>query len=203
MCNLFLFSRLKRYAFRCICRIIQAPRIFFYRLISSSILVGNPTLNQPLLIIGCGKIKIPAGVSIGYFPSPSFFSTYAHVEARNSEAVIAIGVGTFINNNFSAIAEHTSITIGSNVLIGTNVEIIDSDFHGINRSERKLSKQEWAKPVTIEDEVFIGNNVRILKGVTIGRGAVIANGAVVVSCIPADSIAGGNPARIIEMQMQK
>ena len=165
-------------------------------------MVGKPTRNQPLLIAGAGRIEISPGVSIGYFPSQSFFSTYAHLEARNSGAIITIGSGTFINNNFCAIAEHTSITIGSNVLIGTNVEIIDSDFHGIAHSDRKLSKPEWAKPVTIEDDVFIGNNVRILKGTRIGAGSVIANGSIVTRNILAYSIAGGNPARVIKSQKQ-
>jgi len=160
--------------------------------------MGSPTLNQPLLAIGKGQIKISKNVSIGYFPSPHYFSTYSHIEARNKGSAIYIGEGTLINNNFSAIAEHTSITIGKNVLIGMNVEVIDSDFHGISVSERKLSKPEWAKSVNIEDDVFIGSNARISKGVRIGKGAIVANSAVVVSDIPAYAIVGGNPAKILK-----
>ena len=70
--------------------------------------------------------------------------------------------------------------IGKRVLIGANVEILDSDFHGLNIKDRGFSKADWAKPVVIEDDVFLGSNVRVLKGLTIGRGSVIANSSVVV-----------------------
>jgi len=146
-----------------------------------------------------GVIEFVGQIKIGFSPSPLFFSTYAYMEARNSGARITIGDGTWINNGFSAIAEHTSITIGQRVLIGANVEILDSDFHGIRVVDRNVSRSDWARPVVIEDDVFIGSNARVLKGVTIGRGAVIANSSIVVSDIPADSVAGGNPARVIKV----
>jgi acetyltransferase-like isoleucine patch superfamily enzyme len=155
-------------------------------------------LYQPLQLIGLGLIEFKGQIKIGVFPSPFFFTTYAYIEARNSSATITIGDGTWINNGFSVIAEHTSIMIGKRVLIGSNVEIYDSDFHGVKIDERNKSKFGWAKPVVIEDDVFLGSNVRVLKGVTIGRGSVIANGSVVVKDIPPCVIAGGNPARVIK-----
>ena len=84
------------------------------------------------------------------------------------------------------------------MLIGTNVEVFDSDFHGIRVEDRMASRAEWAKPVVIEDDVFLGSNVRVMKGVTIGRGSVIANSSLVVSDVPPGSLAGGNPARVIK-----
>lgn len=84
-------------------------------------------------------------------------------------------------------------------MIGTNVEIYDSDFHGIRVCDRVVSKVEWAKPVVIEDDVFLGSNVRVLKGVTIGRGSVIANGSVVIKDIPSSVVAGGIPAKVIKV----
>jgi len=142
-------------------------------------------------------IEFKGRVNIGFFPSPHFFSTYAYLEARRVTSKISIGSGTWINNGFSAIAEHTSIIIGQRVLIGTNVEIFDSDFHGILVHDRNRSLAEWAKPVVVEDDVFLGSNVRVLKGVTIGRGSVVANGSLVVNDIPSGVIAGGNPARVL------
>ena len=181
------------------CRLIQWPRILVYRLLSGANIQGKPILFQPLQTAGLGQICFSGQVKIGVFPSPLFFSTYAYLEAKNSTAQIRIGDGTWINNGFIAIAEHTSITIGQRVLVGTSVEIFDSDFHGIHVDDRMKSIAEWARPVVIEDDVFLGSNVRVLKGVTIGRGSVIANSSVVVNDIPAGVVAGGNPARVVKV----
>lgn len=193
-----LANKVRRRLVHVACRLIQLPRILTYKFLSGAQVQGRPTLHQPLQAVGLGVIEFSGIVSIGVFPSPLFFSSYAYIEARNSTAKISIGDGTWVNNGFSAIAEHASITIGRRVLIGTNVEIFDSDFHGIRVADRKASKPEWAKPVVIDDDVFIGSNVRVLKGVTIGRGAVIANSSLVVSDIPPNCVAGGNPARVIK-----
>lgn len=179
-------------------RAMQSPRILIYRFLSMGRFEGRPILYQPLQITGSGVVEFSGQVKLGVFPSPLFFSTYSYIEARNTDAKVFIGDGTWINNNFTAIAEHSSITIGQRVLIGANVEILDSDFHGLNINDRGLSRADWAKPVVIENDVFLGSNVRVLKGVTIGKGSVIANSSVVVKDIPPGVIAGGNPARVIK-----
>jgi maltose O-acetyltransferase len=176
----------------------QGFRSFFYRFLSDCKVIGFPACSQPALFLGAGAIEFQGKVSIGFYPSPLFFSTYAHIEARGQHSSIVIKNGTFINNNFCAIAEHTSITIGSNCLIGASVEILDSDFHGVEVPDRHCSKPEWAKAVTIEDNVFIGSNVKIMKGVTIGAGAVIANSSVITRDVPALTVVGGNPASLIK-----
>ena len=175
----------------------QKIRIYFFWFASNVSIKGKPVLNQPLHAVGLGEVEFLGVVNIGVFPSPFFFSSCAYLEARNPSAKIVIGNDTWINNGFSAIAEHTFISIGERVLIGTNVEIIDSDFHGIDVSQRGTSKIEWSKPVVINDDVFLGSNVRICKGVTVGAGSTIANGSIVVKNIPAGVIAGGNPAIVI------
>jgi acetyltransferase-like isoleucine patch superfamily enzyme len=182
---------------RKIFRSLQVPRILFYKLVSNVAVAGKPILRQPLQAVGRGIIEFHGEVNIGIFPSPYFFSSYAYLEARNPTARISIGNGTWINNGFSAVAEHTFIRIGERVLIGTNVEIIDSDFHGIMLVDRGFSKQEWALPVIVQDDVFLGSNVRICKGVTIGAGSIIANGSIVVKDVPSGVIAAGNPAVVI------
>lgn len=192
-----LDMRFKRKYFLWLRLIVQAPRIFFYWLLSENKLIGKVKLQQPLQLAGSGLVEFKDNVRIGYYPSPYFFSTYAYIDARNASSRIAIGENTKINNNFCVIAEFKSIEIGSRCLIGTNVEILDSDFHGMKISERGVSNPESAASVMIGDDVFIGNNVRILKGVSIGNGSVIANGSIVVTDIPANSIAGGVPAKVI------
>jgi maltose O-acetyltransferase len=149
--------------------------------------------------VGSGIIEFGNSVKIGVFPSPQFFSTYAYLEARKPSARITIGAETWINNNFTAIAEHTSITIGRNCLIGANVEILDSDFHGLRIQERMLSKPEWAKPVSIGNNVFIGSNVKIMKGVSIGDGCVVANGTIVFKDVPPSTVIGGSPTAVLKV----
>jgi acetyltransferase-like isoleucine patch superfamily enzyme len=86
------------------------------------------------------------------------------------------------------------ISIGADCRIGTNVIIMDNDFHEID----DRSRQPLPKPVMIEDSVWIANRSMVLPGVTIGRGSVIGAGSVVMTDIPEHSLAMGNPARVIK-----
>ena len=102
------------------------------------------------------------------------------------------------------------IQIGQRVVMGWRSTIVDSDFHPIEPPERlldviacsplhggQLRPPIVCRPVRIEDDVWIGPNVTILKGVRIGAGAFIEPGAVVVHDVPARARAIGNPAVII------
>jgi acetyltransferase-like isoleucine patch superfamily enzyme len=94
------------------------------------------------------------------------------------------------------------VTIGANVLIGDRVTIMSYDGHPTNPVERRLpAPPESSKPVLIGDNVWIGANCTILKGVKIGEGAVVASGSVVTANIPPRSIAIGNPARCFPMML--
>jgi acetyltransferase-like isoleucine patch superfamily enzyme len=75
---------------------------------------------------------------------------------------------------------------------------MDTDFHPLEAQARR-SDSEPAKtaPVTIEDDVFIGMNCLILKGVTLGRGSVIGAGSVVTKDVPPHTMVAGNPVRFI------
>lgn len=190
--NLLLKEMFKTFVF-----LTQIPRIIFYRVLSYGKVDGNAKLRQPLYVAGKGVVCFGKNVSIGVFPSPYYWSTYSYMEARGANAKIFIDDGTSINNGFVAIAEHTSISIGKNVLIGTNVEIIDSDFHGLEVEKRSESDPDKSKAVRVSNDVFLGSNVKVCKGVTIGEGAVIANGSCVIRDVPAFCIAGGNPAKIV------
>ena len=179
-------------------RAAQKMRVFFYRCISDCRSVeGKPTLHQPLLLKGAGSVIFGADVSIGYFPSPHFMNGCVYLEARNPGALISIGDGAILNNNVAVIAEHKTISIGRHVLIGTNVEIIDSDFHGLKPDDRGSSPSDRAGDVVVGDNCLLGSNVQILKGVTIGENSVVGNGAVVVDDIPPNAVAVGNPARVV------
>lgn len=180
-------------------RFLQSARILFYGILSSGQFKGRVCKIQPVLIMGHGIVKFGSGSTLGCFPSPFFLSGYIHLEARGKGSSISIGENTQVNNNFVAIAEHAAIEIGKRCLIGTNVEIYDSDFHGIRVRDRNTSSPAKARPVIIGDDVFIGSNTKIMKGVTIGSGSVIANGSILVGSIPSDVIAGGNPAKVLRV----
>lgn len=192
-------QRLKRWAIALLCRMVQAPRILLFRFLSNGHSKGKPSRYQPVQLVGSGLINFEKNVSIGVFTSPLFFSSYAYIEARHLSATISIGENTWINNNFCAIAHHTSINIGRDCLIGTNVEIYDSDFHALKVTDRGQFLPEWATPVVIGNNVFIGSNAKIMKGVTLGHGAVVANGALVVNNVPANTLVGGVPAKVIRV----
>lgn len=179
-----------------ILRLVQLPRILFYRILSNGTVFGHPSLLQPVQLVGEGEIHFIGRVTIGVFPSPYFLNGFGYIEARNPGARVTIGTGTWINNNFVAISEHKGITIGKNVIIGPFVEIYDSNFHGLEADRRHLSSPEEAAEVVIEDNVFIGSNVTVLKGVTIGRDSVIAHGSLVTRDIPPGVVAGGRPANV-------
>lgn len=107
-------------------------------------------------------------------------------------ARLIIGARTFINYGCSLGATKL-IQIGERCLLGTYVNIIDNNFHDLTDRWRMPEP----KPVTIEDDVWIGSHVIVLPGVRIGRGAVVGAGSVVCDDIPPWTVAAGNPARVI------
>ena len=113
-----------------------------------------------------------------------------------------------IGNNvlIASFVDCNKITIGNNVLIASNVQIYTAT-HPVNISDRLLDNwsynnphaffNTYSLPVTIEDNVWIGGGVIILPGVTIGKNSVIGAGSVVNKSIPPNSLAVGNPCKII------
>lgn len=106
-----------------------------------------------------------------------------------------IEIGDDVSINFGAsISAQTRVKIGNRVRIGPYAMIIDSDFHtpGGDRYSKPTGE-----PITIEDDVWLGGRVTVLKGTTIGTRSVITAGSVVSGVIPPDVVAGGVPARVI------
>ena len=108
---------------------------------------------------------------------------------------IRVGRRFFANFNFTVLDE-ALVTIGDDCFIGPNVSIYTA-CHSTDPSERH-SRREWAKPVTIGDNVWIGGSVTILPGVTIGSNVTIGAGSVVVKDIPDGCVAVGNPCRVVK-----
>lgn len=108
---------------------------------------------------------------------------------------IKVGKRFFANFNLTVLDE-AEVSIGDDVFIGPNVGIYTA-CHSTDTQERN-TRNEWAKPVTIGNDCWIGGGVTILPGVTIGEGCSIGAGSVVVKDIPAHSVAVGNPCKVIK-----
>ena len=102
----------------------------------------------------------------------------------------------FFANFCLTVLEEALVTFGDDCFVGPNVSIYTA-CHSTNPVERN-TRQEWAKPVTIGNNVWIGGSVTILAGVTIGDNCTIGAGSVVTRDIPANSVAIGNPARVVK-----
>lgn len=107
---------------------------------------------------------------------------------------ISVGKRFFANFNFTVLDE-AQVTIGDDCFIGPNVSIYTA-CHSTDPVKRN-TRQEWAKPVTIGNNVWIGGSVTILPGVIIGDNVTIGAGSVVVGDIPSNSVAVGNPCKVI------
>lgn len=108
---------------------------------------------------------------------------------------IDIGTDFFANFNLT-ILDEAHVSIGSHVFIGPNVSIYTA-CHPL-QSDKRRNGDEWAEPVTIGDDVWIGGGATILPGVKIGSGAVIGAGAVVTRLVEEATMVGGSPARFIK-----
>lgn len=151
---------------------------------------------------------------INLFPSAEvkigdnlYFSSGWNINALCSNrrgAVYATGgakirIGDNVGMSSTVLWAHESITVGNNVKIGGNCILIDTDAYNKDYIIRRGQHTDWgvSSPIVIEDDVFIGVNCIVLKGVTIGARSIVAAGSVVSTNIPPDCIAGGNPAKVI------
>ncbi|BFN37902.1 acyltransferase [Fidelibacter multiformis] len=120
---------------------------------------------------------------------------------------IHLGSNIYIGSRASFIASISHIYIGSYVMFGPNVTIrggnhrIDVLGEYMYNVKEKLSEND--QDVIIQDDVWIGCNATILKGVKIGKGAVVAAGAVVTKEVPPYAIVGGNPAKLIKYRFSE
>lgn len=128
------------------------------------------------------------------------------IASDKTGSCVTIGDRTFVGT--STIVTAQSVSIGSDVLISWGCTIVDHDSHHLHWSARRddvmnhyRGHKNWdtvkIAPVVIGNKVWIGFNVIVLKGVTIGEGAVVAAGSVVTRDVPAYTLVAGNPARVV------
>jgi len=128
----------------------------------------------------------------GLWLQPPFYCDYG--------ANIAIGENVFFNFN-CVVLDVMQVTIGSRALFGPNVQVYTAT-HPMSHTVR-ASGLEFAKPVTIGADTWIGGGAIICPGVTIGDRTVIGAGSVVTKDIPPDVFAAGNPCRVIRPLSQE
>lgn len=147
-------------------------KTFFRLLPNSSINIGNH----------CTFLSSRQSNLIGIY-SPCIFSTIktnAKIEIGNDCGFSGTVVGCAL-----------SIKLGNNVRCGANTLITDSDWHSND------SRTESDKIIVIEDNVWLGYGVKVLKGVHIGKNTLVGAGSIVTKDIPANVIAAGNPCKVI------
>ena len=143
------------------------------------------TVGGPPRIVNFGFISIGADTRI--------VSHLVKGELCTDEgARLTIGEGAHINYGVS-IGATCSVQIGNRVRLGPYCRIVDSDFHDLY--DRGLAAV--SRPVVIEDDAWIGMNAVILPGVHVGRGAIVGTGSVVTKDVPAYTVVGGIPARVL------
>jgi len=150
-------------------------------------------LMTPLRLSGEHRIAIGEGVFVG----PGSWLQTLPSETPPSIA-ISIGDGTSIAGN-CVISAAQSVVLKENVLVARNVYISDH-IHKYNDTEKPILDQglEKVSPVLIESGAWLGQNVVVCPGVTIGRGAVIGANSVVILDVPEFSLAVGSPARVVK-----
>lgn len=199
--NLFIafLKKIKRTLSRVSNTIKKSLTIKFSRVSSNNVKIHSSVrFNQKVVLYGKGKLSIGENTNIGIKTGGRYKSTYCELQPRRIDSQILIGKNVEINNGMIIIAAK-KVEIGDNCLIGRNLQISDYDAHSLNPSERKTKTGKTAS-VSIGKNVWIGNDVTILKGVTIGDNCVIgAKTLLLTGNYPSNSVIVGIPARIAKI----
>lgn len=173
--------------------------IYFRTLNDNKIIIGKNSK------MGFNKLRLKSNSQI-IIGESSMIEADFFIDRENAR--IIIGNRTFIGKSKIVCAEN--IEIGDDILIAWGCTIVDHNSHSLLFSERKNDVSNWIngkkdwndviiKKVKINNKAWIGFNVTILKGITIGEGAVVAAGSVVTKDVPSYTVVGGNPAKIIRL----
>lgn len=166
-------------------------RLVYSKLITVVFFQPARLIRQPTRIRGWANIEVSEGLTTGFM---------CRIEAFNYGEGKTMFFGRDVRmNDFCHIASIEKVFIGNNVLIASGVFISDhdhGDFSDVAAGVKPNARKLVSRPVIIEDDVWVGEKVIILKGVTVGKGAVIGAGSVVTKDVPPYSVVFGNPARL-------
>lgn len=181
-------------------RIKFFPRYNRWKLKAISVTTGkNCTIIGNISIIGSGIISIGDNFMMTSGEHINPISANLHGSFFTDSPNARIYIGNNVGMSSTRMWIHDGLTIGNNVKIGGGVLLIDTDCHPIDYSIRRTSNDETSSaPIVIEDDVWVGAQSIVLKGVTIGARSIIGAGSVVTKSIPSDCIACGNPCKVIK-----
>ena len=168
------------------------PNIFRRKMIKT---LDTPICQQKVLITGEGLVEIGKNCAFGFKLGGFNRRGCIELQARYASAKIKIGNRVSVNNNLF-ICSANRIEIGDETLIGQNVTMMDFEAHGTHPDKRREIGN--IGEIIIHDNVWIGNNVMILRDTHIGKNTIVAGGAVVKGVFPDNVIIGGVPATIIK-----
>jgi len=146
------------------------------------------------------RIQIGRGVVLCSWSTHTALGVNHPVVLRTLASGAELVIGDDVGVSGGTICAAKRVVVGSETLLGANVAISDTDFHPLYPDNRRYDNdpsQVSSAEVVIGDNVFIGMNSMILKGVRIGSNSVIGAGSVVTSHIPENVIAAGNPCRVL------
>lgn len=192
------------------------PFIAWERLVRHfSIAIGSLILKGKLRALGCtfgrklradGRVvvSVPRLGAIRLGERVRFNSRFGSNLVGLSQPVVLqclgegrIEIGDHSGMSGAVLSSRAAIVIGKRVKLGGNVRIYDHDYHALDYTKRGTSEEAScvaSRPVRIGDDVLVGVNAIILKGITVGDRAIIGAGTVVSRDIPAGEIWAGNPA---------
>mgnify|MGYP003984773103 FL=1 len=146
-----------------------------------------------------GKITIGKNCKIYSSTTSNHVGLNHKVIIRTQLPDAEITIGDSVGISGSTILCRLKISIGNNVNIGANCFITDTDHHPIDANDRlnNSSKNIINKPVSIGNNVWLAEGVKVLKGVDIGENSIVGIGSIVINNVPKNVIVAGNPAKII------
>jgi maltose O-acetyltransferase len=150
----------------------------------------NFRTNGKLVIKGPGRIVIGDDVNAWAHAENNVLITYT------PDSLITIGSGTRLNG--AGLMAYTRIEVGPRCILGSTL-LFDSDFHPLEPEHRHdTDLPVRCAPIVLDENVWLGGQSAVLKGVHIGRNSVVAFRAVVTADVPPDVVVAGNPARIVK-----
>lgn len=191
-------------------KMIQSLKIFTLKMLHPKIV-----LHEGVVVLGAiPYFKLPKNGRVVFgkkvilnsdFKNSNTALTFRCKFVTGYEGVIQVGENTMFNG--VCVVAYESVVIGKNCQIASSTLIADTDFHPVDPAEREkqVSGQPYSfgavkkKPIVLGDNVWVGWNSTILKGVTIGDNSIVAAGSVVLAGdYPANALIAGNPAKVVK-----